>query len=109
MLTMDATTLANGGRVWAIEFDTEYGHVQTFGEAEVHYYLPRRGNGATLESGATGGCYSEPQVLGDVEIWNAEEHYLAVFSDQAAMLAGGAQLAAAWGNDLPIGIYRVIG
>ena len=48
-------------------------------------------------------------MLGDVEIWNAEEHYLAIFGDEGSMRAGGRALAAAWGNDLPIGIYRVIG
>ena len=28
-------------------------------------------------------------MLGDVEIWNAEEHYLAIFGDEGSMRAGG--------------------
>ncbi len=91
-----------------IELDTEHGHVQAFGQGEVYYHPPRRGAGPTLESGATGGCYTEPQIIGDVEVWNSEEHYLAIFPDQPSMLAGGRQLAAAWGDELPAGIYRVI-
>lgn len=97
MLTMDVTALAAGELMaaWVIEFDTEYGQVQTLGAAEVCWWQPRRGEGGTLESAATGGCYSEPQVLGEVEVWNAEEHYLAVFADEASMRAGGRALAAA--------------
>jgi hypothetical protein len=110
MITMDVTALpaADANRVWALEFDSEHGHVQAFGESEVYYYLPRCGAGPTLESGVTGGCYSEPQIIGDVQIWNAEEHFLAIFPDESSMRAGGRQLAAAWGDELPVGVHRVI-
>ena len=61
-LTLDAATLAaDTAVVWMIGFDIECGHVQAFGEGEVYRYPPRRGDGVTLESGATGGCYSEPR------------------------------------------------
>ncbi len=83
MLTVDITTLQadDANRVYMLEFDAEHGHVQAFGESDVYYYPPRRGAGPTLESGATGGCYSEPQIIGDVQIWNAEEHLLAIFPE----------------------------
>jgi hypothetical protein len=111
MLTVDITTVHTGdaSRVYVLEFDTEHGHVQAFGEGEVCYYPPRRGAGPVVESGATGGCYGEPQIIGDVPIWNAEEHYLAIFPDEPSMRAGGRQLAAAWGDELPVGVHRVIG
>ena len=111
MLTMDVTALAAGSpaRVWMLEVDMEYGHVQAFGQGEVYYHPPRRGGGPELESGATGGCHSEPQIIGgDLQLWNAEEHYLAIFPDEASMREGGRQLAAAWGDQLPAGIHRVI-
>jgi hypothetical protein len=110
MLTIDVTALAAGdaNRVWVLEFDTEHGHVQALGEAEVYYHPPRLGSTPILESGATGGCYTEPQVIGNIELWNAEEHYLAIFPDQPSMLAGGRQLAATWGDQLPVGIHRAI-
>jgi hypothetical protein len=109
MLTIDVTALAAGAnRVWTLEFDIEHGHIQAFGEGEVHYDAPSRGTGPTLESGATGGCYSEPQIVGDVQLWNAEDHYLAIFPDEPSMLAGGHQIAATWGDELPVGIHRVI-
>jgi len=108
MLTMDAATLAGGGRAWVTEFDTEHGHVQVYGPGEVAYHPARPGGEAVLESAATGGCYTGPQVIGEVQIWNAEEHYLAVFPDEASMRAGGRQLAEAFGDALPAGIHRVL-
>ena len=74
----------------------------------MYYHAPRRGTGPVLESGATSGCYSEPQIIGDVQLWNGEEHYLAIFPDEPSMLVGGRQLAAAWGDALPAGVHRVI-
>src|SRR5215471_19222942 len=91
MLPVDISTLKTEevNRVHVLEFDTEHGHVQVFGKGDVYCYPPRRGSGPTLESGATGGCYSEPQMIGDVQLWAAEEHSLAIFPDEASMRAGG--------------------
>jgi hypothetical protein len=109
MLTADIGTLAAGAasRLYVLEFDVEYGRVQAFGEGEVYCSCNGRGE-PYLESGQTGGCYSQPQTIGGVQLWNAEEHYLAVFADEAAMRAGGRQLTQAWGDQLPVCIHRVL-
>jgi hypothetical protein len=110
MLTVDISTLKADelNRVHMLEFDMEHGHVQVFGEGGVYLYPPRRGTGPTLESGATGGCYSKPQMIADVQLWNAEEHFLAIFPDEASMRVGGRQLAREWGDELPVGIHRIV-
>jgi len=110
MLSIDATTLDpnSGNTVYALEFDIEHGRVQVHGETEVFYNPPQRHRGPELESAATGGCYTEPETIRDVQIWNAEEHYLAIFPDEPSLQAGGRQLAAEWGDALPHGIHRVI-
>jgi hypothetical protein len=109
MLSIDRTTLDAGTWVelWVLEFDLEYRHVQVNGRAQVSY-TPQGRMGPELESGDTGGCYSEPHMIGDVEVWIAEEHRLAVFADEASMRAGARNLARNWGEDLPVGIYRVL-
>ena len=109
MLTVDISSLTPGApsRLFMLEFDTEYGRVQAFGQGDVCYSRSGRGD-PYLESGETGGCYTDPQTIADVELWNAEEHFLAVFPDEASMRAGGHQLAGAWGDRLPAGIHRVL-
>jgi hypothetical protein len=109
MLTTDISTLQAGvpSRRWLLEFDREYGHVQVFGQGDVCYSRSGRGE-SFLESRETGGCYTEPQTIADVQLWNAEEHFLAVFPDEASMRAGGRQLAREWGGRLPAGIHRVL-
>jgi hypothetical protein len=105
MLTTDTSSWPDGKArlLWAIEIDTEYGSVQTFGPGEV---LKDRDY---LESGATGGCYSEPQVVaGMVEVRSAEEHYLAVFDSEEAMTSGAHLLAVAWAATLPASIYLAL-
>ena len=102
MLTIDTSNWNNDEtqQVWAIELDTEYGTVQAFGPAEVSR------DRDYLKSGATGGCYSEPQaVAGMIEVWSAEAHYLAVFGSKEALRAGAHLLAVAWGAVLPASIY----
>lgn len=108
MLTVDITTLLAEvpTDVYAIEYDLEYGTLKTFGATDVAYY-PTTGRGeATLESGNTGGCYTEPQDISDVQIWTSEHGVFAVFADEASMRDGGRQLAAHWGDQLPVGIHR---
>lgn len=113
MLTIDTATMAPGKptQAWVLEVDMEYGHVQAFGPGEVYWTPPRRGSDGELESGATGGCYSGPQLVGtggQVELWNAEDHYLAAFPDEASMREGGRVVAQVFGDQLPAGIHRVI-
>jgi hypothetical protein len=55
-----------------------------------------------------GARQSQPQTIGGVQLWNADEHYLAIFADEAAMRDGGRQLARAWGDQLPVGIHCVL-
>jgi hypothetical protein len=105
MLTTDTSTWPDGEarQVWAIEFDTEYGSVQAFGRASARHSQDY------LESGETGGCYSEPQVVASmVEIRSAEEHYLAVFDDEPSMLAGAHMIATAWAATLPAAIWLAL-
>lgn len=110
MLTIDTATLPPGEatQTWVLEIDMEYGQVQQFGQGEVYYDPARRVAGGELESGAAGGCYREPQVLGEMQLWSAEEHYLAIFPDEASMREGGHRIAEAFGDHLPAGIHRVI-
>ncbi|HEY3958650.1 MAG TPA: hypothetical protein VGM53_35250 [Streptosporangiaceae bacterium] len=105
----DPTALPAGtpSQAHIIEFDLEHGHVQNFGQAGVAVYRSGRGE-LQVESGVTGGCYADPQIIADVQLWNAEEHYLAVFPDSTSMRSGGRQLAAAWGDSLPVAIHRVL-
>jgi hypothetical protein len=105
MLTINVSNWKDGEtrRVQAIEIDTEYGSVQAFGPAEIS----RDRDG--LKSGATGGCYSEPQVVaGMVEVWSVEGHYLAVFGDEPSMIAGAHLLATTWAAILPASIYLAL-
>lgn len=95
-------------RVWALEIDLEHGAVQTLGEAEV-VACPSDRDGPTLMSVSTGGCYDEPQLVGGVELYNAEDHYLAVFADEASMRAGAQDLIAGFGDRLPVGLYVGLG
>jgi hypothetical protein len=108
MLTVDVAALPPGGhRLWVIEADMEYGHA-TAGHTTVGLARDGRG-GLYVESDDTGGCYTEPTVIdGDVEAWFAEQHFLAVFPDEASMRAGGRRLAAALGKRLPVGVHQVI-
>jgi hypothetical protein len=96
MLTVDISSLTPGApsRLFMLEFDMEYRRVQAFGQGDVCYSRSGRGD-PYLESGETGGCYTGPQTIADVELWNAEEHFLAVFPDEESMRAGGLQLAGA--------------
>jgi hypothetical protein len=109
MLTIDVTALKDGAthRFHILEFDMEHGRVQAFGAHELGF--SRSGGGEPLlESSVTGGCYTSPQAVADVELWNAEEHFLAVFPDRASMREGGRRLAREWGDELPAGIYRTL-
>jgi hypothetical protein len=54
----------------------------------------------------SGGSYDEPWTLGDVEIWAAEEHHLALFATEQDLRAGAQIIANDFGDDLPVGIYR---
>jgi hypothetical protein len=102
MLTADTGTWQPGQvhQAWAIEFDTEHGSLQTFGPGEFYW------SSGYIESGPTGGCYSEPQVVaGEIEIRSAENHYLAVFDDEPSMIAGAHLLATTWITKLPASIY----
>ena len=108
MLTVDATTAPPGEhQLWVIEADMEHGHA-TAGRATV--YLDRDGDGRPyIESARTGGCYTDPAVIGgQVQAWYAEEHFIALFADEEAMRAGGQQLASTIGPELPIGVHRAI-
>ena len=107
MLTVDVTARQPGEhQLWVIEADLEHGHA-TAGLAGVH--LARGGGGSLyVESDATGGCYTEPAPVGQVEVWSAEEHILALFPSEAAMRAGGQQLAGLYGRSLPFGVYCVL-
>lgn len=109
MLTINVKALPRerSQRLWALEFDREHGHVQTFGEADIFPTVDGHGQ-LFLESARTGGCYDEPFVLADVELWTAEDHYLAVFATEDAMRDGGRRLADAWGDELPVGVHRVL-
>lgn len=103
MHTIDASTLGGGGEpaeLRVIEIDSEYGHMQTCGRAEVAY---ERGDLISLE---TGGCYDYPSVIGQTQLWNAEEHYLAAFPDEASMKAGIKDLLAGFGDELRVGLHR---
>jgi hypothetical protein len=105
MLTTDTSTWPDGEvrQVWAIEFDTEYGSVQAFGRASARHSQDY------LESGETGGCYSEPQaVTSMVEVRSAEEHFLAVFDSEEAMTAGAHIIATAWAATLPATIWLAL-
>jgi hypothetical protein len=106
MLTVDVQALQpeTSYRFWVIELDWEHGHVQTLGEADVYPSYDGRRNFA-VESESTGGAYIEDTMIGDVQLWIAEQHYLAVFDSEDAMHRGGAQLAAAFGDEMPVGIY----
>jgi hypothetical protein len=86
MLTLDISALPAGtpAQAHVLELDLEHGHVQNFGPAGVAVYRTGRGE-LTVESGATGGCYAESQIIADVQLWNAEEHYLAVFPDNTGV------------------------
>lgn len=107
MLTVDVTAMRPGEhQLWVIEADLEYG-TATAGLAGVH--LARDGSGSLyVESDATGGCYTEPAPVGQVEVWSAEEHVIALFPAEEAMRAGGQQLAGAYGRSLPVGVHRVL-
>lgn len=107
MLTVDVKALApnHAHSFWLIELDWEHGTVQHLGEGEIYpAYDGHRNFG--VESLVTGGGYLEATIVGgDVELWIAEEHYLAVFATEDAMHRGGAALVAAFGNEMPVGIY----
>ncbi len=109
MLTTDISTLKadTASRLYVLEFDMEHGRVQVFGQGDVYYSRSRRGE-PFLESGQTGGCYTDPQMVADMQVWSAEEHFLAVFPDEASMRAGGRQIIRERGDELPTGIYRVL-
>ena len=109
MLTVDLAALPPGKspRLHALEFDLEHGHVQAFGRIDVTYAKDGRGR-PYVESGETGGCYTDPDVVDGVQVWAAEDHRLAVFPDAPSMCEGARRLAAAWGDALPAGIARVI-
>jgi hypothetical protein len=91
-------------RFWVIELDWEHGTVQTHGEADIYPSYDGRGQFG-VESESTGGAYLEDTVISGVQLWIAEQHYLAVFPTEDAMHEGGAQLAAAFGDQMPVGIY----
>jgi hypothetical protein len=106
MLTVDVKTLPldTPHHCWVIELDWEHGRVQTHGQANI--YTSRDGRGAfAVESESTGGAYLEDTVINEVQLWIAEDHYLAAFPSEDAMHQGGAQLAAAFGAEMPVGIY----
>jgi hypothetical protein len=111
MLSIDRETLQADAwtRVYVLELDLGNGRVKVEGRTDVRYSRDARG-GPELESGASGCHYGEPFMIGDVEAWSAvmEDYYLAVFADEAAMRAGGRELATKWGERLPVGIYRVL-
>jgi hypothetical protein len=106
MLTTDISSWPDGTArlLWVIEFDTEYGDMQAFGPAEIACE-----HEGYLESGATGGCYNEPQVVaGMVEVRSAGRHFLAVFDSEEAMTAGAHLLAVTWASQLPASIYHAL-
>lgn len=109
MLTTDTATLKVGAasRLYVLEFDMEHGWVQLFGQGDVYYSHSGRGE-TFLESGETGGCYTNPQMVADMQVWSAEEHFLAVFPDEASMRAGGRRIIREWGEELPTGIHRAL-
>jgi hypothetical protein len=105
MLTADTSSWPDGKarQVWVIEIDTEYGSVQAFGRTGIYRERDH------LESDATGGCYSEPQVIASmVEVRSAGSHFLAVFDSEEAMIAGAHMLATAWAAILPASIYLTL-
>jgi hypothetical protein len=109
MLTTDATKLQLDvtHHCWVIEFDLEHGHVATFGPANV--YPSRDGRGQFgLESESTGGAYTEPSTVGEVQTWHAEDHVLAIFPTEHAMRAGASELIIAYGGALPHGVHHVL-
>jgi hypothetical protein len=92
---------------WVIEIDTEYGAVQVFGQAKVTYHPQANGyQDGMIESEETGGCYDDSRESLGVELFSAEEHYLAVFPDEESMKQGVEGVCAYFGDILPIGIYR---
>jgi hypothetical protein len=108
MLTADVAAMPPGGyQLWAIEADMEYGHA-TAGLAGVQ--VARDGHGRLyIESAVTGGCYTEPAVIGgEVEAWFTEQHFIAVFPAEPPMRDGGRRLASTFGDRMPVGVRRVI-
>jgi hypothetical protein len=108
MLTADVRAMPLGRhRLWVIEADMEHGRA-TAGPAAVS--LERDGRGSLyIKSAATGGCYTEPTVIGgEVEAGFVEEHFIALFPAEARMRDGGRHLAAEFGDRLPVGVHWVI-
>lgn len=109
MLTVSVSELVPGEAqlLWVIEADTEYGSAMA---AQAQVSAGRDGRGAVyVESGATGGAYDEPRIVGGlVEVWFAERGFIALFPAEEAMRDGGRRLAAELGSRLPVGVRRAL-
>jgi len=92
MITVPFTELAaeQNTTVWVLEFSTEYGEILVSEEADV---IAHPSSGKVIESCQTGGWYSDPRLVDEVELFDADQHYLAVFPDEEAMQDGAASLA----------------
>jgi hypothetical protein len=111
MLSVDHAALKEGqaNRLYVLELDLGSGRVMVQGEVDIAYeaggkFAPR------LTSGASGGRYRNPHMVGEVALW--EEHdsqrYLAIFADEQSMRNGGRELVTASGDVMPVGIYRAL-
>lgn len=107
MLTVNAAEMLGGEhQLWVTEADLGHGHA-TAGLVSIS--LSRDGRGKFyIESPATGGCYGDQSVIGDVKTWYAEDYFIALFPDEESMQAGARQLVTGFGDRLPVGVAHVL-